>query len=54
MLNVKSFENHVSFEGIEAVVSGEPLFLVFENHVSFEGIEACAWSQSPEGRLRTM
>ncbi len=34
------FENHVSFEGIEARATNRANVRVFENHVSFEGIEA--------------
>ena len=35
-----SFENHVSFEGIEAFLFVLCTLNTFENHVSFEGIEA--------------
>ena len=40
MILPSPFENHVSFEGIEAFEVGHFIFRPFENHVSFEGIEA--------------
>ena len=39
--SIISAENHVSFEGDEALYASAAAWVVFENHVSFEGDEAC-------------
>ncbi len=49
-----TFENHVSFEGIEATRCTLLHQAPFENHVSFEGIEASSPSNSCTCSLRTM